>query len=77
MTFQQFFYLLEVDRTKSFSQAAKNLFVAQSTVSNAVAALEAKLNCRIFIRSGQGLSLTAEGQQVLACAQRICESKDL
>jgi len=77
MTFQQFFYLLEVDRTKSFSQAAKNLFVAQSTVSNAVAALEAELNCRIFIRSGQGLSLTAEGQQVLACARRICENHEL
>ena len=77
MTFQQFFYLLEVDRTRSFSQAAKNLFVAQSTVSNAVAALEAELNCRIFIRSGQGLSLTAEGQQVLACTRRICENHEL
>ena len=74
MTFQQLSYLLEVDRTKSFSLAAKNLFVAQSTVSNAISALEAELNCRIFIRSGQGLSLTAEGQQVLACARRICEN---
>ena len=77
MTFQQLSYLLEVDRTKSFSQAAKNLFVAQSTVSNAVSALEAELNCRIFVRSVQGLSVTAEGQQVLACARRICENHEL
>jgi len=77
MTFQQLSYLLEVDRTKSFSQAAKNLFVAQSTVSNAVSALEAELNCRIFIRSVQGLSVTVDGQQVLACARRICENHDL
>ena len=56
MTFQQLSYLLEVERTRSFSLAAKNLFVAQSTVSNAISALEAELNCRIFIRSGQGLS---------------------
>lgn len=77
MTFQQLSYLLEVDRTRSFSQAAKNLFVAQSTVSNAISALEAELNCRIFIRSVQGLSLTAEGQQVLACAQRISENHQL
>lgn len=77
MTFQQLSYLLEVERTRSFSLAAKNLFVAQSTVSNAITALEAELNCRIFIRSVQGLSLTEEGQQVLACAQRICENHRL
>ena len=77
MTFQQLSYLLEVDRTKSFSQAAKNLFVAQSTVSNAVSALETELNCRIFIRSVQGLSVTVDGQQVLACARRICENHNL
>lgn len=77
MTFQQLSYLLEVERTRSFSQAAKNLFVAQSTVSNAISALEAELNCRIFIRSNQGLSVTTEGQQVLACAQRICDNHEL
>lgn len=77
MTFQQLSYLLEVDRTRSFSQAAKNLFVAQSTVSNAISALEAELNCRIFVRSNQGLSVTTEGQQVLACAQRICDNHKL
>lgn len=77
MTFQQLFYLLEVDRTKSFSQAAKNLFVSQSTVSNAISALEAELNCRIFVRSVHGLSVTIEGQQALACARRICENHQL
>ena len=71
MTFQQLSYLLEVERTRSFSLAAKNLFVAQSTVSNAIAALEVELNCRIFVRSGQGLSLTDDGQQILSYAKRI------
>ena len=74
MTFQQLSYLLEVDHTGSFSQAAKNLYVSQSTVSNAVSALEAELNCHIFVRSAHGLSVTTEGKQVLACAQRICEN---
>lgn len=77
MTFQQLQYLLEVEHTGSFSQAAKQLFVTQSTISNAVAALEAELNCRIFIRSTHGLTPTAEGQQVLAYAQRICENHRL
>ena len=77
MTFQQLSYLLEVERTRSFSLAAKNLYVAQSTVSNAISALEAELNCRIFIRSGQGLSLTEDGLQILACARRICENHQL
>ena len=40
MTFQQLQYLLEVNRTGSFTTAAKNLFVTQSSVSNAITSLE-------------------------------------
>ena len=74
MTFQQLQYLLAVNRNGSFSLAAKEMFISQSAVSSAVAALEQELGCRIFIRSTQGLSLTPEGQQVLGYAQRICEN---
>ena len=77
MTFQQLQYLLAIDRTGSLSLAAKEMFVSQSSVSIALAALESELDCRIFIRSTKGLSLTPEGRQVIAHAQRICESHRL
>ena len=77
MTFQQLSYLLEVERTGSFSQAAKNLFVTQSTISNTISTLEEELNRRIFVRSAQGLSVTAEGKQILTFARRICENYSL
>lgn len=77
MTFQQLQYLLEVERTGSFSLAAKEMFVTQSTISNALSALEKELNCRIFVRSTRGLTLTTEGKQVVAYAQRICENHRL
>lgn len=73
MTFQQLQYLLAINRNCSVSLAAKELFVSQSSVSIALASLEAELDCRIFIRSTQGLTLTPEGKQVVAHAQRICD----
>lgn len=77
MTFQQLQYLLAINRTGSVSQAAKELFVTQSSVSIALASLESELNCRIFVRSTQGLTLTPEGRQVIGHAQRIVESHRL
>ena len=57
MTFQQLQYLLEVERTGSFSLAAKAMFVTQSTISNALTALEKELNCRILFAAPGGLRL--------------------
>ncbi len=74
MTFQQLYYLLEVEKTGSFSLAAKNLYVTQSTISNAVSGLEKEVGGPIFIRGKKALSLTALGETVIAHAKRICES---
>ena len=77
MTFQQLQYLLAVDRNRSLSLAAKELFITQSAVSNTLAALERELNCRIFTRSAYGLTLTPEGSRVVSYAKRICENYSL
>ena len=55
MTFQQLQYLLEVSRTGSISGAAKNLFLAQSSVSASISNLEEELGFPIFIRSKKGV----------------------
>ena len=77
MTFQQLSYLLEVSKCGSVSVAAKKLYVSQSTISNAIIALENEVGQSIFTRSGKGLALTSRGEQVVVHAKRILESKDL
>lgn len=74
MTFQQLYYLLEVEKTGSFSGAAKNLFVTQSTISNAIASLEKEIGKPLFIRGKKALTLSPVGEDILAHAKRICES---
>ena len=74
MTFQQLYYLLEVEKTGSFSGAAKNLFVTQSTISNAIASLEKEIGKPLFIRGKKALILSPVGEDILAHAKRICES---
>lgn len=74
MTLQQLQYLLEVQNAGSFSQAAKNLYITQSAISNAIIGLEKEIGEPIFIRSQYGLTLTTRGEEVIRHAERICES---
>lgn len=74
MTIQQLQYLLEVYRTGSISRAAKNLYVAQSSVSSSISGLESELGFEIFSRSRQGVHPTTQGLRILEQASRICES---
>jgi DNA-binding transcriptional LysR family regulator len=56
---------LEIHRTGSVTQAAKNLFVTQSSVSIALSALEKELGFPIFIRSKKGLTPTPRGATII------------
>ena len=47
---------------KSFSSAAKKLFISQSAVSQAIRQLELKLDCSLFFRNTKRVTLTHEGQ---------------
>ena len=77
MTFQQLQYLLEVNRTGSVTQAAKNLFVSSSSVSISVGNLEKELGYPLFVRSQKGLIPTPRGRKVLEYAGRICQTYKL
>lgn len=74
MTFQQLQNVLEIYRCGSISQAAKNMFVSQSSLSVSLSSLESTLGFPIFTRNAQGIFPTAEGMQVIEHASRICES---
>ncbi|MBO5867785.1 MAG: LysR family transcriptional regulator, partial [Oscillospiraceae bacterium] len=74
MTFQQLQYLLEINKTGSITTAANNLYVTQSSVSNALAALEKEVGVPIFVRGKKGLYPTPRGEEIIAHAGRICDS---
>lgn len=76
MTIQQCKYVLEIVKTGSFSQAAKQLFIAQSSLSVSIKSLEQELNIKIFERSGTGVYLTDEGAEFVRYASQITESND-
>lgn len=77
MTIQQCRYVLEIARCGSFNQAAKQLFVAQSSLSFGVKALESELGIVIFERSGSGTCLTDEGAEFIKYARQICKNSEL
>ncbi len=55
----------------TISGAARELNISQPSVSNAIAALEARLGTRLFDRSRSGIVLTAEGEALKVRAQML------
>ena len=51
----------KVGKSESFSKAAKDLFMTQPAVSQAIMQLERELDTRLFNRTPKGVSLTNEG----------------
>lgn len=60
----------------SFSAAARRLRKSQSTISTAIAHLEADLGVTLFDRSTRQPLLTAEGQRVLSYVQAILSASE-
>lgn len=54
----------EVADSGNISEAAKNLEVSQSAVSQSIKQLETTLQARLFARSPRGVTLTGEGQML-------------
>lgn len=63
-----------IARHGSLSRAAQALYIAQPTVSHRLKALEAELGQKLFRRSSQGVTLTAEGEIFLPHAVRAVEA---
>lgn len=60
-----------VAQHKSYTRAAKELYLTQSAVSQQMAALEEELGCDLFEQVGKKTQLTAAGEHFLNYADRI------
>jgi DNA-binding transcriptional LysR family regulator len=67
---------VETVTTGSFSGAARRLRKSQSTISTAIANLEADLGFALFDRSARQPVLTAQGKQVLGYVQSILAASE-
>lgn len=61
MTTQQIRFFLEAAACLNFTEAAKRLFVAQSTLSKQIALLEDELGLKLFYRNNRTVGLTPAG----------------
>ncbi|MDR3230763.1 MAG: LysR family transcriptional regulator [Synergistaceae bacterium] len=73
MTLLQLHYLLEIAESGSINKASKNLFISQSSISNAIRELEDELGFVIFLRHNKGVEFTDEGRRFYEAALPLLE----
>lgn len=61
-SFIQMWYFIQIVEFRSYSKAAKNLNVSQSTLSKSIQTLEQNLSLQLFIRDKKNLILTDAGK---------------
>lgn len=76
MDLHQLFVFTKVVEHKSFSKAADDIFLSQSTVSSHIQALEKTLNVTLFDRVGRESVLTPYGERLYQWALKILLLKD-
>lgn len=77
MTLQQLKYAVMVAEKGSINEAAKELFISQPSLSNAILALEKELQFAIFVRNNRGVSVTTNGAEFLRYARQVLTQTDL
>lgn len=73
MTLMQLKYAIEVSNANSMNEAARNLFIAQPSLSAAIKELETELGINIFRRTNRGIKLTPDGEEFISYARQVVE----
>lgn len=66
-------YFIKVAEEKSFTKAAEELFISQSTISKAVRSLEEKFSVELIDRSPHKFEITKNGKYVYDFAKELIE----
>lgn len=64
-------YVLAVEKTGSFTEAARQLFISQPALSQVIRQIESELNTPLFDRKTSPLQLTPAGREYLRAARQI------
>lgn len=66
-------YAVEVEKTKSITKAAENLFMGQPNLSRAIRELEETTGLKIFKRTSRGVTPTEKGAEFLNYSKKILD----
>lgn len=73
MELRQLKYFVQTAKTLNFSEAARALFVTQSTLSQQIRSLEEELGVELFIRTSHSVALTESGEHLLPVAEKTLQ----
>ena len=65
MELRQLRYFVKAAETLNFSEAAKGLYITQSTLSQQIRQLETELDVQLFQRNSHEVTLTEAGAELL------------
>lgn len=77
MRLAHLYYIVEIGKTHSISQAATNLFVTQPALSIAIASLEKELGVMLFERTKTGVYPTSVGQKVISLSEEVLNKLEM
>ena len=77
MTLQQLRYVVTVAKKGNITEAAKELFISQPSLTNAIKDLEKEMNVIIFDRTNKGVAVSKEGEIFLGYARQVLEQVNL
>lgn len=77
MELRQLKYFVKVAETLNFSEAARSLYVTQSTLSQQIKQLEQDLDTQLLIRTSHSVALTEAGDELLPYARRTIQDAEL
>jgi LysR family transcriptional regulator, hydrogen peroxide-inducible genes activator len=73
MTLTELKYIVALAREKHFGKAAEACHVSQPALSAAIKKLEEELDCKLFERNVNEVSVTALGEEIVSQAQSVLE----
>ena len=77
MNLKQLEAFVKVAERRSFSKAARELYLTQPTISAHISALEKELNIKLFVRNTREVGLTEEGEKLYQYARQMLNLEQL
>lgn len=71
MNVEQMEYMVTVAKLGSLSNAAKELHISLSAISQSISKVESEIGLKIFVRNRSGATLTSQGEHIVAKAREV------
>ena len=76
MKLEQLQHIIEIEKQKSISKAAKALYIGQPTLSGSLTSLEEEIGVTLFERTHTGVVTTEAGKEAVYLAKQALEAAD-